>query len=262
VQSCSENIPNLAVNQYENNADVCQQLANHYGKCDDEVSLSWPPYIQALTEKVLSCAKHYQANKNKCLDLGCSVGGTSFLLAKHFDFVDGVDFSARYIQHGVRLQQGKRVRYLTENEGDIVDFNEVSLTECDLQTSNNILFSQGDACNLKNIFTGYDVIIAQNVLEKSYDPRLFLQNIHQRLTTKGLLFVISTYQFDEQVTQKSKWLGGIKINGENMTGFDGLSQILSPRFTLLEQHQLTRVLKKNSHNFNVSLPHLTVWQLS
>ena len=262
VQSDNESIPNLAVNQYENDIDVCQQLENHYGKRNDEISQQFPRYINVLADSVIAAVKRYQVDSQHCLDLGCSVGGTSFLLAQHFNKLDGVDFSARYIQHGVRLQQGESVRYITENEGDIVDFHEVDLAQCDLPNSDNIKFSQGDAGNLKKILTGYNVIVAQNVLENSYDPRLFLQHIHQRLAAKGLLIVVSTYQFNERIADKSKWLGGIKVNGENMTGFDGLSQLLIPNFTLLEQCYVTRAVKQNNHNYHVSRPHVTVWQLN
>ena len=123
------------------------------------------------------------------------------------------------------------------------------------------MYCRGDACNLKAVFKEYDVILAQNVLEKSYDPHLFLQNIHQRLNKDGLLVVVSTYDFDEQHSVKENWLGGLKVNGENVTGFDGLSAALTPKFDLLEQHKLTQTIKKDRRNFSLSFPHLTVWQL-
>jgi len=76
-----------------------------------------------------------------------------------------------------------------------------------------------------------------------------------------LLIIVSSYDFNEQQTAKNNWLGGIKVNGENVTGFDGLSSLLAPNFNLLEQHQLTRPIKTNRRNFTLSFPQLTVWQL-
>ena len=261
VQSKYQKLPNLEPNHYETNVDICRQLHAHYGAERSAMPLAAKNYSQQITEQVLACVDKYQITTHKCLDLGCSVGRASFILAQYFTHLDGVDFSAGYIQHGVNLQQSKPIRYVLENEGDIVDFYEIKLTDIDLPCSENINFSQGDASNLKNIFTGYDVVLAQHVLEKSYEPRLFLQNIHQRINAKGLLVVVSDYQFDEQLADRTTWLGGIKVNGENVTGFEGLSAMLASHFILLAQHQLTRALKVNRRNFELSFPHLTVWQL-
>lgn len=183
------------------------------------------------------------------------------MLAQHSNQVDAVDFSDRYIRHGVPLQEGKSVRYTLENEGDIVDFYEFNLMDVGLPCSENILFSQGDVSNLKGDFKGCDVIIAQHILEKNYDPRYFLQEVYSRLNAEGLLIVVSSYDFNEQQTSKNNWLGGLKVNGENVTGFEGLSLALTPHFTLMEQQQLTRPLQINKRNFTLSFPHLSVWQL-
>ncbi|MCW8831988.1 MAG: 5-histidylcysteine sulfoxide synthase [Colwellia sp.] len=261
VKSHGQQLPNLASNHYETNVDICRQLHAHYGAARSAMPLSAKNYSQQIADHVLACVDKYHTATHKCLDLGCSVGRASFILAQYFNHLDGVDFSAGYIRHGVKLQQGKSIRYTLENEGDIVDFHEVKLSDVDLPTGENIHFSQGDASNLKSIFTGYDLVLAQHVLEQSYYPRLFLKSIHQRLNANGLLIVVSDYHFDEQQADKNTWLGGVKINGENVTGFEGLSAILSNHFTLLEQHQLTRTLKVNRRNFQLSFPHMTVWQL-
>lgn len=266
VQSHYEQLPNLETNHYETEVDICQQLHAHYLMNYSRSAKSTMPvavknYSQQISDQIMKFVEKYNVTTNKCLDLGCSVGRSSFILAQSFKQVDGVDFSARYIRHGVNLQQGNSVRYQLENEGDLVDFYEANLTEIDLSNSENIHFSQGDASNLKAVFKGYDVILAQQVLEQSYDPRLFLQTVHQRLNNKGLLVIVSSYDFDEQQTVKNNWLGGIKINGENVTGFDGLSAQLAPHFNLIEQHQLTRPIKINRRNFLLSFPQLTVWRL-
>lgn len=261
VQSQTNELPNLASNHYENDPVICQQLHAQYGRAKSAMPLAVKNYSQQITDEVVKSIEKYQIATNTCLDLGCSVGRTSFILAQHFNHVDAVDFSARYIRHGVHLQQGNSIRYTLENEGDIVDFHEVNLMDVDLPCSENILFSQGDVSNLKDVFKGYDVILAQHVLEQSYDPRLFLQEVHSRLNANGLLIIVSSYDFDEQLTSKENWLGGLKVNGENVTGFEGLSLALRQNFNLLDQQQLTRPIKINRRNFTLSFPHLSVWQL-
>ena len=244
-------------NSYETAKDICQQLACHYG----ESLFNVPNYPREIAKAVVHYCRKYGLKTQKILDLGCSVGRCSFELSAIFNMVDGVDFSARYIQHGVKLQHTKRLRYISEIEGDIVSFNEVTLDDLALSNDGNQLhFSQGDASNLKAIFTGYEVILAQHVIEQNYDPKLFLSTIHQRLVADGLLIIVSDYNFSEKQTIKEKWLGGKKVNGENLSGFDGLSEQLHQHFNLVDQQELSRVLKENQRNFNITNTHMTIWQ--
>ncbi len=261
VEAKHAHIPTVKVNTFETDTNVCQQLASHYA----EAPLGYSNYSNVLANLVVSCAHKFKKDDqtifDKCLDLGCSVGRTSFELANTFKHIDSVDFSARYIQHGVQLQNNDVVRYTLKQEGDIVEFKEFSLSKLPtLININNINFSQGDASNLQDKFADYNVILAQNVMEQSYEPALFLNNVNQRINAGGLLIVTSDYKFDEAITTKSKWLGGIKVNGENVTGFAGLHERLSSHFTLLEDHNIPRVLPNTNREYIVSTMHVTVWQ--
>ncbi len=266
VASKSEHIPNVTLNRYENDEIVCQELNAQYGKESDIAStLGIKNYSKALVSFIQATIKNNDINTDKLLDLGCSVGASSFLLSSDFSHIDAIDFSARFIQHGVQLQQGGCVRYETVNEGDIVNYHEVTLTDLGTLNSSadvqNILFSQGDAANLKPVFTGYDVVVAQQVLEKSYNAKAFLETIHQRITSNGYLIIASDYQFNEDVSSKDKWIGGIKVNGENRTGFDGLSDYLSEHFSLVERESLPRLISQSTRNFSLSQQEVSVWQL-
>jgi len=258
ISTDSPEIPTIDVNRYETNGDICQQLESHYGQDYLNVD-NYPLQIAKMVNEYLN---KYQVPSSKLLDIGCSVGRCSFELAQSFDQVEAVDFSAGVIQHGVQLKTGHQVRYVIESEGDIVDFNEIDLNALNLSHySSNVKFFQGDASNLKEVFKGYDVILAQHVLEKTYHPAQFLKNVAPRLNDQGLLIIVSDYQFTDQVSEKSKWLSGVKVNGENVCGLDGLLPLLADDFNLVEQQDLTRVLKENQRNFKVSQCQITVWQL-
>lgn len=258
VAAKSKEIPITPVNHFETDITVCQQLEEQYGGN----YLNIENFAVALARLVKKLVNERFFSTTKLLDLGCGVGRTSFELSDLFEHIDGVDFSARYIQHGVQLQNGKSVRYESINEGEIVDFNEISLNQLNLVPAKNIHFSQGDATNLKDIFNYYDVIICQKVIEESYDPQAFLKQVHQRLNTGGILVLVSDYQFKEEVLSKNKWLGGLKVNGENVTGFDGVSAILTEKFTLLLQQNLKQLIKTNARHFHVIEKHITVWKLT
>jgi 5-histidylcysteine sulfoxide synthase/putative 4-mercaptohistidine N1-methyltranferase len=257
VENSNGIIPVTPSNMYETDVDVCQQLALHFGKSD----LGHKPYSQQIIEPILSILKQLNRPVTKLLDLGCSVGSTAFALSPYFERVDALDFSARYIQHAVQLQQGEEVRFTTINEGEITIFNEVSLQKLGLpENANNINFSQGDSTNLKENFKGYDVIVIEHALEKSYHPKKLLNNAIQKLNAGGILVIVSDQTFDKNITNESKWLGGIKNNGENFTFFDGLSEILSNKFSLLKREKLQRMLRINQHNYSLSITELTLWQ--
>jgi len=257
VKNDADIVPKISVNPFETNLDICQQLEAHYSQ-PQVVQQNYP---KAVANKIRDIIYQQQTSTTKLLDIGCSVGRVSFELAREFDHIDGVDFSARLIQHGVKLQSEHSLRYALKNEGDIVDFKEVQLHSLDLPSGDNIAFCQGDAGNLKAIFTDYDVILAQHIIEQHYDPTLFFKQAHTRLNKNGLLLVLTDHRFNETFTDKSKWFGGIKVNGENMTGVEGLAQKLRHHFDLLEQHELQQELKVDARNFSISHKNLSVWRL-
>ncbi|NQZ22192.1 MAG: 5-histidylcysteine sulfoxide synthase [Colwellia sp.] len=257
VENLDGKIPTTPVNRYETDRDICQQLDSHYGK----TQLSQTNYQRQISTSVRENMKKYKVSADKCLNVGCSVGRTAFELSPFFQHIDAIDFSARFIQYGVQLQQQQSVRYTSVVSGDIVDFNEVSLAELPISgKGDNILFSQGDGCNLKVNFCDYDAVVIEHALEKSYQPKILLATVSQRLKVGGLLFVISDFQYSTKHTEKSHWLGGLKVNGENVSGFDELSLRLSNHFNLLNEIQLTRVVKQNQCTYIVTETQLSVWQ--
>jgi 5-histidylcysteine sulfoxide synthase/putative 4-mercaptohistidine N1-methyltranferase len=257
VENFDGKIPLTPVNCYETDIDVCEQLESHYG----DKHLNIDNYSQQVSGLVVNKVEKYGINANKLLNLGCSVGRTAFEMSKYFQHIDAVDFSARYIQYGVQLQQQKTLRYTSVISGDIQSFHEVSLKDLTLnESAEHIVFSQGDASNLKTIFNGYDAILIEHALEKSYQPKQLLATLSQRLNQQGFLFVLTDHQYTTQHTEKENWLGGLKVNGENLSGFDGLNEQLQDDFSFLEAQPLTRVIKKNDCTFTVTTTEMSVWQ--
>lgn len=253
VVSNSKEAPIIEVNPYETSAEICQNIAQEYA-----VNNTYVPAIVSLINDSVAKAKIANA---RLLNLGCGVGRVAFELAPYFKHIDALDFSAQTIQHAVKLQQKGTVRYTTVNQGEIVDYHQLSLSDLQLTSEfDNVLFSQGDATNLKQKFNHYNVVFIDQVLEKSYQPKQILSHIVKRLAPKSLLIVASNYCFNEAITAKEHWLGGIKVNGENVTGFDGLHNQLSKYFTFITQENLTTVNKINSHQVVSTKIDVTVWQ--
>jgi putative 4-mercaptohistidine N1-methyltranferase len=122
-------------------------------------------------------------------------------------------------------------------------------------------FSQGDATNLKPQFTGYDLVLAANLIDRLYDPKRFLQTIHERLNPGGILVIASPYTWLEEFTKKENWLGGFRKSGEPYMTLDALRDMLGPHFVMLDTPKNVEfVIRETRRKFQHSLAELTVWQ--
>ncbi len=200
--------------------------------------------------------------KNRALDLGCAVGRSSFELAGHFKLVSGIDFSARFIRIAHQLQEKGVIHYQLPEEGEIVSFHEKRLSDFGLAgNSAKIEFFQGDAHNLKPQFTGYDLVLAANLLDRLYDPRRFLSSIHERINPGGLLVLASPYTWLEEFTKKANWVGGIRLAGEPFTTLEGLMEQLGDHFRMLEEpRDVEFVIRETARKYQHTISQLTVWE--
>lgn len=203
----------------------------------------------------------YNITTDRALDLGCAVGRSSFELAKNFQHVDALDFSARFVQQGAKLQAHNRLRYTVPVEGEIVEYREVLLDKLGYgEVKDRIDFQQGDACNLKPQFTDYNVVFAGNLIDRLYDPAMFLRDMEERIVSGGLLVLTSPYTWLEEYTDKSNWLGGVKVNGENFNTLDALKQKLADRFDFEEALDVPFVIRETARKYQHTVAQMTIWR--
>ncbi|MDX1351673.1 MAG: 5-histidylcysteine sulfoxide synthase [Thiomicrorhabdus sp.] len=249
---------------YETDQSVSQYCEFHYGDCYFEVENFAKSYANIAIETIKKDNDFANLANLKVLEVGCSVGRASFELAKHFEEVTGLDFSARFIQVANQLQETGAVRYAIPQEGEIMAFKSQSLSALNLQeTANRCTFMQQDASNLKPRFTGYDVVVAVNLIDRLYEPAKFLNMIHQRINPNGLLILGSPYTWLEEYTEKSRWLGGYKDEktGENVTTLEGLHAILDQHFTLVKApFDVPFVIRETQRKYQHSLSQFTIWK--
>ena len=198
------------------------------------------------------------------LDLGCAMGRASFELAKGgFQQVTGLDFSTRFFRLAARMQEEGNLRYAFPEEGEIVSYHEVTLAEFGLeQIKQRVQFYQADACNLPEKFSGYDLVLAANLIDRLYSPRRFLSTIHQRMNQGSLLVLTSPYSWSEEFAKQEEWLGGYREAGEPVRGLDGLKAVLEPRFRMLgEPRDIPFVIRETRRRFQHTITELTIWEL-
>ena len=255
VESTQNPTQMTEVNVYETDELISQYLEFHYGAeyfgvpnfCVNGVQ-------QALVEIQLT-------HTSKALDIGCSVGRASFELAKVFDHVDGIDFSARFIQQAYALTEQGEKRYTIRTEGDLQEFKSANLAKLGYgPEAKKVNFMQGDACNLKPIYTGYDLVYASNLIDRLNDPKHFLTSIAQRINQAGYLVIASPYTWLEDYTPKDKWLGGVKVKGENFTTLDGLTETLIGQFELVAVKEIPFVIRETKRKFQHSISEMTIWR--
>jgi 5-histidylcysteine sulfoxide synthase/putative 4-mercaptohistidine N1-methyltranferase len=241
---------------YETDAAVSQYCEAHYGKSYFKV----PNFSARLAAECFRLTEGRP--RRKALDLGCAVGRAAFELAREFALVTGIDFSARFIRVALQLKEKGNSHFELVEEGDVVSYHEARLVDLDLEsTVSHVEFFQGDATNLKPQFTDYDLILTANLLDRLYDPKRFLEAIHERLTPGGILVITSPYTWLEEFTKKENWLGGIRKGGEPYMTLEALGDLLSPQFVLLEApRDVEFVIRETRRKYQHVISELTAWQ--
>lgn len=241
---------------YESDQLVSQYLEFQYG--DEYFG------VANFAKTLVHLAQPYfqQTPCHRTLDIGCATGRASFELARYFDQVTGLDFSARFIQQAVYLAQGDRVRYQLPLEGELSEEKSCSLEDVALdQLASKTEFFQADACNLKAHFSGYDFILAANLIDRLHHPKDFLLQIHKRINIGGILMLSSPYTWLEEHTARSEWLGGFQQDGENITTLAGISNILTQHFELVAEPQdVPFVIRETARKYQHTLSQVTIWK--
>ena len=254
VKSSNSYRTKLNDNVYETDELIAQYCEFHYGSenfgvknfCVNSVELL-KPYIKNIKTK-------------KALDLGCSVGRSTYELAQNFDEVIGIDFSANFINVGVKLKNYDSLIYKVKKEGEIFEEKSVSLESLGLEEiKNKVSFMQGDACNLKDIYTGFDLIFCSNLIDRLYYPQMFLDDIPNRINKDGLLVLLSPYTWLEDYTPKENWLGGYMKDNKEVYTLDTLKEKLLD-FELLETIDVPFVIKETSRKYQHTISQMSIWK--
>ena len=243
---------------YETDPEVVVSCEFNWG---DKFNPDQKNFAKELLKKVLEVTKG--KNIKRVLDLNSDTGRLPFELAQHFEDITALDFSARFIRISIELQEQGSTRYMMKDEGDLVHLREVLLKDFNLEkNAKKILFMQADANNIKSLYTGYDLVVIPNLLEEIAYPDRLLKSIHERMNPGATLIIASTYNWNEQTSAKEHWPGGFKRDGEVLTSFDGIKEMLEPHFVQQgEPSDITYVINKSSRVGEIRKTQVTVWNL-
>lgn len=244
----------INIDEYETDSEVANSCEEMWGQKDES---NFSILLSREIKKLIN-----EPQNKKLLDLNADTGRLAFELAPDFKEITAIDASARFIRMPIQLQQKGFMRYISIDEGELLNYREIVLSDMKFDSGKDkILFMQDNANNLKPIYSNYDVIVATNVLEELTCPILFLQKINERLNDKGILVIASTYDWNSTGIKREHWPGGFKKDGEPLTSFEGMKEILSDNFNLIFQpFNLNRIQPKSARYSVCKLVEVSCWQ--
>ena len=187
------------------------------------------------------------------LDLGCSVGRSTFELARHCGEVIGLDYSQSFIdatnrlkREGLhpawRLDEGSETTLLDLHVGSDVDRSRVQ-------------FEQGDAMAIREDIGQFDVVIACNLICRLSEPMRLLERFSGLVKPGGQLFITTPFTWLEEYTPAANWLG----DGAR-DSFAGLRAALEPEFSLEKQWDMPFLIREHARKFQYSIAQASRWR--
>ena len=246
--------------QIKTNSYESDSLVNQY------IEFGWGSSHFGVENYAVACAKiaieaMEDREKKRALDVGCAIGRSSFELARAFDEVTGIDYTARFIQSATQIKEQGSLTFTTPTEGELFAYKQVTLESLNLtKEASKVTFWQGDACNLKSLYQGYDLIFAGNLIDRLYNPKKFLESMAERLNPKGLLILSSPYTWLEEYTPKEQWIGAYRRDGENFSTLDGLHEILDQEFKLVTTQDVPFVIAETARKHQYTIAQMSIWE--
>lgn len=245
----------MSTNPYESDELLQQYLVFHYATAEEQFpysfggadALGFPE--RCVTEGILAERLPEGA---RALDLGCSVGRSSFELARYCSEVIGIDFSQSFIDAASRLQHEGTHPTTRLDEGSASTQLSVAV-DPELDRS-RVAFEQGDAQAIRADIGQFDVVIACNLICRLPEPMRLLQRLPELVKPGGQLFITTPFTWLEEYTPSENWLG----DGAQ-DSFAGLRAALEPAFELDAQWDMPFLIREHARKFQYSIAQGSRW---
>ncbi len=238
---------------YEDREVLSQYLLFHYGNCSDLFPYDFAPK-HALEFPKRCVTELVDFKGQKALDLGCSVGRSSFELTKHFDSVTGIDFSQAFIDAANEIKVKKSLDIKIQKEGSLNEDIKVSLPE-DIFTD-KVNFLKGDAQDISEEYFDNDLVLACNLLCRLPRPEEFLNTLKKLVKKNGKLVLVSPYSWLEQFTDKENWLSK---NSTTASTEEEIQSILKGDFTLTNKKEMPFLIREHKRKFQLGVSQALVF---
>lgn len=231
-------------------------LLKHYAQPPLSVLSANKSAMAVFADQIVSQCREVGVDLNgaNILEVGCEVGGLSFQLAAASSpsSVIGVDHSLDCIEVARSLIAGKTAECTIYGEGELSEQIKVAaFTEG--QTPKAMMdFRAADPMCLPAEFKAFDVVVLNDVIDTISSPNAVLGRLggaRGLVKSGGLLVVSSAFQWREETTPRTLWLGGAvdPQTGEEQSSKDALAQRLSGDFTLVQHEMLPIMWSESAH---------------
>lgn len=249
------------VNPYETDSLLAQYLLFHYGRAEEILPHRFGP-VDALdfaVRVVHECFVPAEVQgPGRALDLGCAVGRSSFELARFCEEVVGIDYSAGFIKACKRLQSDGAVPFRRVDQGELT--TDLVAHPPDGVELGRVRFETGDACDLRDHLSDFDVVLMANLIDRVPNPRACLSRLPGLLKPGGQLVIASPFTWLEEYTPKDQWLGGFEQDGGRVGTFDTLVELLAGDFVLERSLDLPFLIREHARKFQWSVSLVGVWR--
>jgi protein-L-isoaspartate O-methyltransferase len=133
---------------YESARAVSEYLLFHFGESNLLMPYNFGP-VEATNfpSRVANiCNSFSRSKKQRALDIGCAVGGSSFHLSKFYNEVIGMDYSHHFVSAANTMKQHGEMPFKCQKQGNVFTDHIAKLPEG--VNVDRVSFVQGDACNL------------------------------------------------------------------------------------------------------------------
>lgn len=245
-------------NLYETDSLLNQYLLFHYGSAEENLPYSFGPR-EALNFPARCVSELVDISlltpQSRALDVGCSVGRSSFELARHCGEVIGIDFSDSFIAAATELADKGLLDYARPHEGQVTLRSVAAVPEEIDRT--RVRFETGDAMTLRDDLGSFEVVLACNLICRLPRPGAFLERLPALVVAGGHLVMTTPFTWMEDYTPLENWLGGTEATGDS---FNGLRKALSPAFDLVEEKDMPFLIKETARKYQWTVAQASVWR--
>lgn len=246
---------------YETDRAMEEYLLFHYGSPTETCPYSMGPTtaagfaVRCVTEllEVAEIPAHAIA-----LDLGCSVGRSTFELAKHCFEVIGIDSSRRFVEAAQTIAETGSLDFSYAVEGDLRTAAKAVPPQG--VGSGRVRFERGDAMALRMDLGSFDVVLMANLLCRLPEPKRCLDQAANLVKTGGQLLITTPCTWLTEYTPKANWLGGFERNGKPVRTLDTLKSELETEFRLEVVRDLPFLIREHERKFQWNVAQGTRWR--
>lgn len=207
---------------------------------------------------------------NKVLDMGCSVGGSSFELAKTFDTVDAFDFSESFVNAAKGMQAREKMEFTVPIEAELFETVEATLEPgVTPEVASRVNFFVGDACKIEDLppvkggAGNYDGVVMSNLLCRLPDPVACLNGLKDVVNPEGIVVMVTPFSWLTEFTPRGKWLGGFldPVTNEEIRSKDELQSIMEANgFSKIHEEQMPLVIREHARKYQYIVSEATAWK--